>query len=72
VNSTEKFNYVIVKVLKPILSSSHDGVPLTFKKKTWRLLIAHQYGSFEPGFSTPVKYRWTVPLKGYLSSDTTS
>jgi hypothetical protein len=34
VNSTGKFNSIIVKTLKPVLCFSHDGVPLKFKKKT--------------------------------------
>jgi hypothetical protein len=32
VNSTGKFNSIVVKTLKPILCSSRDGVPLKFKK----------------------------------------
>jgi hypothetical protein len=37
VNSTTKFNSILVKTLKPVLCFSHDGVPLKLKKKTCRL-----------------------------------
>jgi hypothetical protein len=33
--SASKFSS-IVKMLKPVLCSSRDGVPLKFKKQTWR------------------------------------
>jgi hypothetical protein len=33
VNSTGKFNSLVVKTLKLVLCVSHDGVPLKFKKK---------------------------------------
>jgi hypothetical protein len=36
VNSTGKFNSIVVKTLKPVLCFSHDGVPLKFKTKTCR------------------------------------
>ncbi len=32
-NSTGKFNSIVVKTLKPVLGFSHDGVPLKLKKK---------------------------------------
>ncbi len=36
-NSTSKFNLIVVKMLKLVLCFSHDGVPLKCKKKTTRL-----------------------------------
>jgi hypothetical protein len=36
VNSTSKFNPTIVKVLKLVLCSSRDGVPLNVKNKSFR------------------------------------
>jgi hypothetical protein len=32
VNSTGKFNSIVVKMLKPVLYSSCDGPPLNYKK----------------------------------------
>ncbi len=60
VNSTSKFNSVVVKTLKPVLCFSHDGVPLKFSENlptlylnsTDRLSLV----------SAPVKSRWTIPL----------
>ncbi len=49
VNSTGKFNSIVVKTLKPVLCSSRDGVPLKLKSKLGDNIV-HQYGSFEPGF----------------------
>ncbi len=37
VNSTGKFNSMVVKTLNPVLCFSYDDVPLKFKKKTCRL-----------------------------------
>jgi hypothetical protein len=34
VNSTGKFNSIVVKTLKPVFCSSRDGVPLKLKKQT--------------------------------------
>ncbi len=50
VNSTGKFNSIVVKSLKLVLCFSHDGVPLIFKKKLADT-IAEQYGFFQPGFN---------------------
>ncbi len=36
VNSTGKFNSIVVKMLKPVLCFFHDGVTLKFKKITCR------------------------------------
>ncbi len=33
-NSASKFNSIVVKTLKPVLCSSHDGVPLKLKKQS--------------------------------------
>jgi hypothetical protein len=52
-------------MLKLVLCSSRDGVPLKLKKKTWR-----QYSpSIQIGLSlvlTPVKSRWTILVNGCL------
>ncbi len=45
VNSTGKFNPTVVKTLKSVLCSSHDGVPLKFKSKIGDNLF-YQYGLF--------------------------
>ncbi len=61
VNSTGKFNSVVVKTLKPVLCSSRDGVPLKFKKAdlaTIKFINTDRLSLV----STPVKSRWTIPL----------
>ncbi len=67
VNSASKFNSTVVKTLKPVSRSFRDGVPLKFKKETWR-----HYGLslwiVRAWFFTPVKSRWTVPLKSEFPS----
>jgi hypothetical protein len=50
VNSTSKFNSIVVMTLKPILCSSRDGVPLKFKKQTWRQYSSSIRIVCEPGF----------------------
>ncbi len=52
VNSTGKFNSIVVKALKSVFCSSRDGVPLKFKKQTWR-----QYSS-----SIRIVWAWFWPL----------
>jgi hypothetical protein len=42
-NSTTKFNtIVVVKALKSVLCSSHDGIVLKFSKKKWRQFTVAQ------------------------------
>jgi hypothetical protein len=36
VSSASKFNSIVVKMLKLVLCSSRDGVPLKLKKQSWR------------------------------------
>ena len=47
VNSTSKFNSIIVKTLKPVFHFSRRGVPL-IKKNEQDDKTVYQYGSFEP------------------------
>jgi hypothetical protein len=44
VNSASKFNSILVKTLKPVLCSFHDGVPLNSKRKLGDTIV-HQCGS---------------------------
>jgi hypothetical protein len=66
VNSTGKFNSIVVKMLKPVLCFSHDGVPLKLKKKNLPALKLNITDFFSP-VSTPVKSRWTILLSHRLS-----
>ncbi len=59
VNSTGKFNSIIVKTLKPVFHFSRRGVPL-IKKKNKGDKTVYQYGSFEP-----------TPDASYISLDNT-
>ncbi len=52
VNSASKFNSIVVKTLIPVLCSSHDGVPLKFKKQT-----KQHYSS-----SMQILWAWFRPL----------
>jgi hypothetical protein len=47
VNSTGKFNSIVVKTLKPVFTFSRRSVPL-IKKITKSDKIVYQCGSFEP------------------------
>jgi hypothetical protein len=49
VNSTGKFNSVVVETLKMVLCSFRDGVPL-IKKVNISNKIVYQCALFEPGF----------------------
>jgi hypothetical protein len=61
VNSTGKFNSIVVRTLKLVLCFSYDDVPLKFKKKNLPALKLNSTDFFSL-VSTPVKSRWTIPL----------
>jgi hypothetical protein len=49
VNSSGKFNSVVVKMLKLVLCSFHDDVPLIYKVNISDKIV-YQCASYEPGF----------------------
>jgi hypothetical protein len=55
------FTNLSVKTLKPVVSSSQNGFPLKFEKRTWRQYNPSVHDRLSL-ISTPLRIRWTIPL----------